>query len=366
VKVWEKSPLSLLLFALVFVAALLGAADVRGANVVEDLIDEVLDQMPRSGSGGFVAPSVVEQSDWRAVVRRMLEGDCDSVTLPATLIASYAIGSFTDVDNGRTYCVLREVGDAEPDGRVDLGWGTFIVNPRAARPLHIDIAHPLFDTNTAAEGIRVFKETDSRTFLMSGAHRNANAAASSCQASYKQADVAHNTVNMFQPTLLEREDFFAPTGGETAIQFHGMGSSSCPGVDVYLTYGRNQAPAAGSPLAVLKSELQSARPGWAVRIPGDAPGCSLHGSSNTQGRRINGVPEEDVCSTAATDVSGRFIHIEQKFDYRDADDWIASIGATWPAVQIVPSGGPWGTAVTVVALLCAGLAALRHPRAAHS
>jgi hypothetical protein len=358
--------LSPLLFALVFVAALLGAADVRGANALEDLIDGVLDQMPRSGSGGFVAPSTAQQSDWRGVVRRMLEGDCDDVTLPATLIASYALGSFTDAGNDRTYCVLREVGDAEPDGRVDLGWGTFVVNPRATRPLHIDIAHPLFDSNTAAEGIRVFKQTDSRTFLMSGAHRNANVAASSCQVSYKEADVAHNTVNMFQPTLLEREDFFASTGGETAIQFHGMGSSSCPGVDVYLTYGRNQVPAAGSPLAVLKSELQSAHPDWAVRVPGDTPGCSLHGSSNTQGRRINGVPEQDVCSTAAADVSGRFLHIEQKFAYRDADDWIASIDASWPAARIIPSGGPWGTAVTAVALLCPGLAALRHSRAGHS
>jgi hypothetical protein len=47
-------------------------------------------------------------------------------------------------------------------------------------------------------------------------------------------------------------------------------------------------------------------------------------------------------------------------------DWIASIDATWPAARIIPSGGPWGTAVTAVALLCTGLAVLRHPPARHS
>jgi len=68
---------------------------------------------------------------------------------------------------------------------------------------------------------------------------------------------------------------------------------------------------------------------WVVVVPGDALSCSLNGTDNVQGRLLNGVASGDLCTVAATGYTGRFIHIEQKFDFRNAADWISAILATF-------------------------------------
>ncbi|MSO49350.1 MAG: hypothetical protein EXQ49_05525 [Acidobacteria bacterium] len=91
-----------------------------------------------------------------------------------------------------------EVADANNNGYVDRGWGTFITYNGATRELSHQAPHPISDSTTESQAIGVFKGTDSRSYLMAGAHRLANAASSTCQASYGQADAAHNTANMFK------------------------------------------------------------------------------------------------------------------------------------------------------------------------
>jgi hypothetical protein len=102
------------------------------ATTLESLATCIRTQMPQSGSNGFVEPNATEQNDWRAVVNQMLQGQCD-FALPNSLSAAMRINTFTDSANGRNYCVLMEVQDANNNGYVDRGWGTFIVLWR--RPL---------------------------------------------------------------------------------------------------------------------------------------------------------------------------------------------------------------------------------------
>lgn len=45
------------------------------------------------------------------------------------------VRAFIDSENGRGYCLFMEVLDANNDGKVDRGWGTFIVDPNAVREL---------------------------------------------------------------------------------------------------------------------------------------------------------------------------------------------------------------------------------------
>lgn len=296
-------------------------------TTLEGLATCIRMQMPQSGSNGFVAPSSAEQDDWRTVVNQMLQGSC-GFSLPASLLGIARISNFSDSSNGRSYCVLMEVRDANGDGFVDRGWATFVVYGAATRELSHQAPHPIADSTTELQAITIFKETESRSYLMAGAHRNANSAPSACQSSYKEADAAHNTASMFHATNRELMAYYGATAWN-AIQWHGMAADTCPSTHVYASHGVNVLPTADDKISQLRDNLLIHHPAWDIDLPG-AGACSLNATDNTQGRLLNGVAAASVCATtAASSYSGRFIHIEQDPNYRDAGDWIAPVEDTW-------------------------------------
>lgn len=302
------------------------------STTLEALAICIRKQMPQAGSNGFVAPNTTEQADWRAVVKQMLQGSCD-FTLPASLRGIMQIRTFTDAANGRHYCVLMEVRDANSNGFVDRGWGTFIVNNDAMRELSHQAPHPISDSTTEMQAITIFKETDSRSYMMAGAHRDANAASSTCQnstcqSSHKEADAAHNTANMFHATNQELLNWYGATAWH-AIQWHGMAADTCASTDVYPSHGIDVTPLATDTISVLRDNLLVHHPTWDVDLPG-AGACILNATDNTQGRLINGVPAGSVCCTPASSYNGRFIHIEQDPSFRNPWDWINPVRDTWP------------------------------------
>jgi hypothetical protein len=334
-----------LLNTLLFVSILLMVGSEQGAVVssnatvtdltcassptLESLATCIRHQMPKpqAGSHGFVAPNATEQADWRAVVNRMLRGSCD-FTLPASLSGILQLRTFTDSGNGRNYCVLMEVRDANGNGSVDRGWGTFIVNNGAMRELSHQAPHPISDSTTELQAITIFKETDSRSYLMAGAHENANAANSTCQISYKEADAAHNTANMFHATNQELINWYGAASWH-AIQWHGMAADTCLNTHVFPSHGMDLTPLATDTISVLRDHLLVHHPTWDVDLPG-AGACILNATDNTQGRLINGVPAGSVCDTAASSYNGRFIHIEQDSGFRNPCDWINPVRDTFP------------------------------------
>jgi hypothetical protein len=308
------------------------------AVTLSDLAACIRNQMPAKASDGFVVPTASEQADWRSVVAGMLGGAC-GFALPASLTGTMQMETFTDAETGKDYCVLMEVEDADGDGYVDRGWGTFVVDPTAARELSHQAAHPKFDTNTETEAIDVFKWTDSRSYLMCGAHRHANSQPSACEPDgYGEADCAHATANMFYPTVLQREAFYGATP-HAQIQWHGMGAGTCPGVNAYLSPGRPEAPLAGAGVLALQASMMANHPGWNVDVPG-AVTCSQTARDNVEGRFLNGVADAAVCGAEATSSSGRFVSIEQQMDYRTAASWIPAVRDTWPALGVpaAPAG----------------------------
>jgi hypothetical protein len=320
-------------------AVVIGSATVADpicttSTTLESLGACIRDHMPQERSNGFVAPNETEQADWRAVVNKMLRGSCN-FTLPASLSGVMQIRAFTDSDNGRNYCVLMEVRDSKGDGFVDRGWGTFIVYNGATRELSHQAPHPIYDDTTEIQAITIFKKTDSRSYLMAGAHRYANLANSACQSSYKESDVAHNTANMFHATNGELINYYGAASWY-AIQWHGMKADTCPSTDVYPSHGVKVAPLATDKISVLKANLLVHNPTWDVDLPGTGA-CTLNATDNTQGRLINGVPAGSVCGTAASSYNGKFIHIEQDPNFRNPSDWINPVKDTWPAVTLPPA-----------------------------
>jgi hypothetical protein len=304
--------------------------DCGSEATLEFLVVCIRSHMPLSGSNGFAVPGAAEQADFRAVVRQMLNGACDTIALPATLAGAYSVRTFSDADSAKPYCLLMEVGAVDPTAKVGLGWGTFIVDGAPLREVDVAIAHPIADATTEDQGIGVFKGTESRTFLLAGTHRRANDAASPCQPALSESDAAHNVETMF---FAATEEIAAWYGMATFVQlqFHGFAASSCSGVDAHLSYGLSTPPPQGSLLLRLQANVQAAHPTWSVTVPGDPVSCDLNATTNVEGRRLNGVPRAACCSTQATDFTERFIHIEQAPGFRDPVDWIPVVIATWPA-----------------------------------
>lgn len=310
-------------------------------TTLDALVTCIRNQMPGNGSNGFVIPNATQQNEWRWTVGQMMQGACDFV-LPPSLAGIMQVRTFHDSGNGKDYCLLMEALDADNNGVVDRGWGTFLVDPHAERELSHQAPHPIFDSTTENEAVGVFRETNSRSYLLCGAHRNSNAQTSPCQSDYKVADCAHNVANMFQPTNAELMAYYG-SAEWAAIQWHGMAAATCEAAEAYLTHGRNVSPVPADGIAELQSNIVALQPSWDVEVAGSGA-CSLHATTNVQGRLLNGVAPANVCGTAATSYSGRFIHNEQDPGFRDPADWAPAVAATWPVSTPGPPTPPSGLA----------------------
>ena len=319
------------------------------AYSLDELVECITDHMPALGSEDYVLPSGSIQSDWRAVVEDLAAlddiSDCDTISLPTSLSGIYEVFPFYDAYDGREYCVAMEVEDANDDQVVDRGWGTLIVNPTPERHLSIDIPHPIEDDDTNLQGIAIFKGVGAHTFVMAGANRYANSAASSCQEDEVESDVAHSIDNLFFPTVVEIDQHYSNASIEhTAIQFHGMTSSGCPNVGIYITHGSEDAPQSSDSIVALKDALLAVKPSWGglgvqtVANPGQSgAACSKNGTDNVEGRYLNTGNEALVCGSDVDVYNGRFIHVEQDpGEYRDPMIWIEALEDAFAPVSAPP------------------------------
>ncbi len=317
---------------------------------LEDLIQCIKGYMPGEYSEAYQAPSSDDLNDWRSVIELMWTGQCGAALVPAGMEQNYTLTEFTDSKSGIEYCVFVETGDADSDGVVDLGWGTVIVhNDPGAAALSIDVPHPLNESRTPEQGIAIFQGTNARTFVMAGAHRRASATQSTCQSSYTITDGVHNADHTFYASFEALSDCYDNFGIPfTSIQLHGMSASSCPGVDAHITHGSTRTPLEYELIDQLRDNFTAAIPqvwNWTITVPGDSPTCSLTGSSNVQGRLLNGMVSDMVCESKPGNYTGNFIYIEQKWDVRSSDVysyWIDAIN-NLDFINYTPSPGYWMT-----------------------
>jgi hypothetical protein len=343
--------------------------DCSGSATLSKLVECINHHAPprqhfEGGGRSFEAPSATAREAFVRVFDQMLEsslrGSCPhDVTLPA-LLSNYELLEFTIPDADHTYCVLAEVRDADGDGFVDRGWGTFIVNPAANRELSIQVPHPKYDTGTRRQGIEVFEKTGARSFAMAGAHRHASLSCSpdqpqQCTAGqkitppkagliktqYLETDVAHNVASLFQTATERLQHFYGPMGSAAdrasrfaVIQLHSMSPTTCRPLDAYISYGIG-APAGestqGDPLDSLQHTMQQLNPDWEIGVPGQGR-CDLDGTDNVQGRLLNGVRAEAAATQFATHPTRHFVHIEQRSaKHRTTARWAEAIVQTWPS-----------------------------------
>ena len=171
------------------------------------------------------------------------------------------------------------------------------------------------------------RRSPGRAAVMSGAHRCASRAFSTCDGStevcgrgtlqgYRDSDVGHNTSTLFHAAhvlLVKRWP------NSLVLSLHGM-REDAEGVRTSLIVS-NGIRAEDNGAATRATRLRLFL-GSKMKAPDKVVSCNvaadtayefrkLCGYTNVQGRHINGDAPPDVCRTSVDQGTGRFIHLEQ-------------------------------------------------------
>lgn len=231
-----------------------------------------------------------------------------------------------------------EICKTSPSGKELLIWQP--TPPRQGRPVWairpgdepapvvLETPHAYFDLDTLREGRVLFEALSARALLVSGTHRCANDLASSCSGMtgvctdegrqpYRNSDMAHRIDTLFQAVHGAIAEQWSQT---TVISLHGFTDAG-----VSLSDGTTDPTTKDSTVAKMATALESEFSDANITVCNDYPGATrevrLCGSTNVQGRHLNG--SADACTMRASEAGGRFIHMEQSRSIREAPDRVA-------------------------------------------
>ncbi|MEE2828052.1 MAG: hypothetical protein VX498_02595 [Myxococcota bacterium] len=205
------------------------------------------------------------------------------------------------------------------------GRALFAWRATGARPLIVGVPHANFEALTLEEGVDMFDQLDARALVVTGTHRCANTELGGCDGStsvcgssapYRISDMAHSVDTVYQVA----HEVFADTFPEdTVLSLHGMA-----GDGISLSSGVSGPVAPDSMHAQLGTLLLLSFADADITSCNSFPGASVQqrlcGSTNVQGRHVNGSSEP--CDTPAEEISGRFLHLEQDAEVRQNYDEI--------------------------------------------
>ncbi len=278
---------------------------------------------PGSGSEAYAVPGENELAAFDEALTASLTGDWEAA-LAAAEVSGYrlCLGQADQAD-----LVLWLPLD-QSTGRAQLVFRTGL-----ASPLILGTPHPNYEGGTLEEGVEIFRVTSARALIVSGTHRCANTAPSGCDGStsvcteesdaYRESDQAHVVISFYHRAHVVLSDIH---GTDTVISLHGMVRDG-----ISLSNGTDDPVADTSPVAQLAGVLVTAFPGEQVTTcntyEDSLTEVHLCGSTNTQGRHLNG--SDEVCTERATEGSGRFIHTEQNRAIRVRPDEVATAFVAW-------------------------------------
>ncbi|MBO6525175.1 MAG: lamin tail domain-containing protein [Balneolaceae bacterium] len=282
-------------------------------NLMGEFINYEQNLMPDEDSEGFAVPDTNQLKQWKRMMDLFVAESYsqaeDSLT---TNFSNYEMVLLTDTSfSNREYYLIREKSP------VTLGWGLFASDANYQRDVIIAVPHPLHDSYTPQEGVNLFQYLGGRLLAMAGTHRCSNDEAAFSDGTttvcndtqtsekYKVSDMAHYDSTAFQ---IAHESLKEISVNIYAINLHGHANSSCE--DVFLSNGRSDDPQTS--LQTVRDSLIS--DGIDAAMTGDGSSCTLAGTTNVQGRYMNGstnpADDQPVSNT------GFFFHVEQSKNIR--------------------------------------------------
>lgn len=329
-------------------AATAASAQVYQSGDLVAHIDAIVAAMPTAvGGGDYLQPNLASRQLWRGIVDHILAGEYGPAHTEA-LTRSYQVVIWTDTATpGNPVHVILERTPAA----TDRYWGTYVFNTAPNRwHLVVQCPHPVADTNTEYQGIRMYRATSARAYFVSGTHRCNGISYSPCDGTttacsgssedFRYSDMAHVVDSAFEVTT---EAMFANDASLIIVQPHGF-SQGTGDPDLVISNGTTSLPG-GTDYAVAVATAIEAIDGTldARVVHRDVTSSSLWGTTNTQGRLLNG--SAAPCGTQASSATGRFIHVEQaRVGLRDTQaNWMKlanAVAAAIPAdVVSVPGDG---------------------------
>lgn len=272
-------------------------------------IGAIIDNLPGDTGDDYVPPTNSQLVNWETCLLHLIQRNYVDAELMANQL-DYDLIRFTDNSNNQPYYILQSQSTGS-----NL-WGTYVFNPRACQSnLVIQAPHPRNDTNTGDQGIFILKDIGAIFYMVAGTHRCNSDTYSVCSGttstcdngseSFRESDMAHIDHSIFHKTteiLLDKlaDPFF--------IQLHGFSKGAD---DPYLILSNSTtAIPEVDYLSQLGDALVAIDPTLTFKVAHITPSIRLKGTTNTQGRLING--SADPCSTSSPMNSGRFLHIEQE------------------------------------------------------
>ena len=210
----------------------------------------------------------------------------------------------------------------------DAGHARVMLRPEAdADAWIVGAPHVYFDSKTLPEARVIFERTQARMLIVSGLHRCAETTPSPCDgtssvcgqadAPFRRSDMAHTEESYFHAAHLAAIDGWPEA---RVLSVHGMSDAG-----ISLSDGSDDPSDADALVARLATALAASFPSEMVTTCNDYPGATLRvlkcGTTNTQGRAVNGSP--DACDLNPSATNGRFIHLEQSSEIRDMPELVA-------------------------------------------
>ncbi|MGI6197949.1 MAG: T9SS type A sorting domain-containing protein [Candidatus Cloacimonadaceae bacterium] len=137
-----------------------------------------------TGFGSYREPTDTDRLQWNELIQAWLALDfnlADSLIVQYNL--PYELVHFQDSDTGREFYMLRELLNDDYDsngdnlysipevGSFDYGWGLYIYNPAASRPMMITAVHPCDGYPSPVIALEALLKWDARFLFVAGAGR---------------------------------------------------------------------------------------------------------------------------------------------------------------------------------------------------
>lgn len=266
--------------------------------------------------GNYVIPSDNDRLAWEEVLNAFFAGDWSQVDAAAF---GYELASLTD-RNSKNFYVLRKASTS------GYYWGTYIKAVNPSNPvLVIQAPHPHNDQQTGRQSAAIFQMSGATALMIAGMGRCASDVFTGCQGStaacgadqpFRMSDVPHTPTSIFQVATIALAQLEPAT---VFVQLHGF-SWEQGDPDFYISCGTLNGIKKSVPdyPVLLRENIQNINPDWNIIITHVDNDETLGARDNVQGRYLNLYPEQDICTGAvdAQTVTNRFLHIEQKEEFR--------------------------------------------------
>ncbi len=283
-------------------------------------LDRRIDEARKGGRDAvaFLAPTEAESAAYGAWVTAAVRAARGAAKPPSEAPDGFAIEV---IEEGALWLLAER-----PQRR--RGAGAVAIRVGAARELVVEAPHTFFDAKTLPIARTVFDRQRARALVVNTAHRyRERLAAGDDRAgggdegpdAPVQSDVAHATRSFF---LAAHDALVASGPGLPAIQVHGFGDATAPGVSVIVSAAGTRADARGAATA-----LRALLGDRAVRVSPDEIGV-LAGLTNVQAR-------------SSARAGAPFLHVELSRTARDRLAADPDLCAGF-AAAVAPPGGAGG------------------------